>query len=230
MVTVFRAFSQQCLYVAAVVPLVTGCTRRLPPPATPENVVPTVAQASSPPAAGTGRLVVDVTNGPTPVTTVHPEPQQITNGNGRISYRFDDKQVPMCPASPCVTDLTPANVLIAFPVIGDPDSLETELVHVGPETNVYRRTLSVYTPRRSGRYVMGIIMASLGGTALFTGGALLPVGLAKDNTGLTEAGAISLGGGAALLTLGILAIYTGAATYRPGSTTHFTIDPTPAPP
>jgi hypothetical protein len=41
---------------------------------------------------------------------------------------------------------------------------------------------------------------------------------------MTEAGAISLAGGALLLTLGVVALQHNASTYRPGSMIHFTLD------
>jgi hypothetical protein len=184
----------------------------------PEAIVPAV-QTGGPPAEGTGRLVVDVTDGPAPVQRVVLEPQPFES-NGRRDYVLVEKPHELCPHAPCVANLPVGNILLGFPVIGN-DDLESELVHVGPEPSVYRRTLSVYTPSSGAEYVLGIIGTALGGTSLVTGTVFLPIGLAKDNTGLTTAGAVTLGAGALLLTIGILMIHGGAPTYRPGASNHF---------
>jgi hypothetical protein len=71
--------------------------------------------------------------------------------------------------------------------------------------------------------VIGIIGAAVGGTTAMTGVVLLPIGLSDDNDGLTTAGAITLGAGAAVLAFGIWAIRRDAPTYRPGSSHHFSV-------
>ncbi len=64
------------------------------------------------------------------------------------------------------------NILLGFPVVGDEDALETELVHLGPDASVYRRALSHYNGDTGATRVLGIIGASRGGTAMMTGTAL----------------------------------------------------------
>lgn len=123
--------------------------------------------------------------------------------------------------SPCVADLPLGNVLLGFPVLGKSGQEETELVHVGQKPSVYRRSLSVYDDSSGSLSVLGIIGTSLGASAVITGGVLLPIGLGRDNTGLATAGGITLGAGAAVLALGIWAIWDDAPTYRPGSAAHF---------
>lgn len=59
---------------------------------------------------------------------------------------------------------------------------------------------------------------------MITGVTLLPVGLSDDNGGVAAAGAITLGSGVALLTLGILGIFFDSPTYQPGSSVHFALD------
>jgi hypothetical protein len=197
----------------------TGCVRQLPPLPAPDVIVPST-NTTSEPAPGKGRLVIDVVDGPTPVQRVHMKPEPFEDDQGRTRFRFYEAPEPLCATSPCVVDLTPSNVLLGFPVTGDDHSLDVELVHVGDETAVYRRSLS--HRRNSGAlWVLGIIGTSLGGTSLVTGTALLPLGLADSNDGLTIAGATTLGGGALLITLGILAIRADSPTYRPGSAIHF---------
>lgn len=173
-----------------------------------------------------GRLIVDVVEGPAPVQRIQMQPTQQTNANGRVSFRFSEVPDTLCAHAPCATDHPVGNVLLGFPVVGK-DALEVELVHVGPDPSVYRRSLSIYEDNTGGTRVMGIIMTAVGSAALITGTVLLPVGLSKDNTGLTAAGGISLGAGTLLLTLGILMIRADAPTFRPGSSNHFPLTPSP---
>jgi hypothetical protein len=195
-----------------------ACVRQLPPAPTPPAVVPQV-QAGAPPATGHSRMIVDVVEGPAPVQRIQMAPKQIDNGKGRVSYAFNEEPQPLCPTSPCVADVPAGtNLLLGFPVMGK-DAYEVELVHVGPDPSVYRRSLSVYT--EGGSPVFGILATSFGGASLITGTALLPIGLSQDSRGMTLAGGITLGAGGALLTIGILSLRANASTFRPGSSTHF---------
>jgi hypothetical protein len=199
--------------------LTAGCVKQLPPAPTPQPVAPRVD--APPPPDGYGRLVIDVVEGPTRIHRVQMQAEQRQDDLGRVSYQLTENPEPLCPTSPCTTDVPPGNLLLGFPVIGDPGAMETELVHVGPGTSVYRRSLSVYDGGTGGLRTMGIIGTSVGGAALITGIVLLPIGLSDDSDGLTTAGAISLGAGAAVLTLGILAIRRDSPTFRPGASNHF---------
>ncbi|HVK85166.1 MAG TPA: hypothetical protein VM513_13710 [Kofleriaceae bacterium] len=199
--------------------LAAGCVRQLPPAPTPPPVAPRV-EAAAPPPQGYGRLIVDVVEGPAPVQRIHMASQPVDNGRGRTVYRFSEQPEPLCTAAPCAADVPIGNILLAFPVVGR-NAQEVELVHVGPDPSVYRRALSIYEDKTGGTRVAGIIATSLGGTAMMTGAALLPIGLAKDNSGLTLAGSVSLGAGVVSLVLGILAMRADAPTFRPGASNHF---------
>jgi hypothetical protein len=203
-----------------------ACVKTLPPAPMPQALAPRI-DAAAPPAGG-ARLVIDVVEGPTPVQRIHMRPVQVDNGQGRVTFRFDESPELLCAATPCVTDLPPGNVLLGFPVLGNRRALDAELVHVGSEPTVYRRSLSVHEGGGALR-VLGIIGTSVFGTSALTGMALLPIGLARGNDDLTLAGGITLGAGGALLALGIWAIRHGSPTYRPGSSIHFPLAPsTPA--
>lgn len=216
----FRPVSHHLRIVVVAALLSPACVKRLPPAPTPEPVAPQMP-ALPPPAGGHGRLVVDVVDGPVAVHRVDMAAEQVADSSGRVKYRFVESPAVLCAAAPCVSDVPTGNVLLGFPVLGDPDATEVELVHVGPEPSVYRRTLSVYDGRTGSVRVLGIIATALGGTAMMTGSALLPIGLARDVDGLTIAGGISLGAGVALLVAGIWAMNADAPTYRPGSSNHF---------
>ena len=170
--------------------------------------------------------MIDVVEGPTPVQRIDMQGKPVDNGRGRTHYRFFEVPATLCSPSPCAVDLPQGNVLLGFPMIGT-DNVEVELVHVGPEPSVYRRSLSIYTNNTGSVRVLGIIATALGGTAMMTGTALLPIGLAKDHDGLTIAGGVSLGAGVALLVSGILAMRADAPTYRPGSSNHFPLATAP---
>jgi hypothetical protein len=207
----------------AIAPLQVGCVKHLPPAPTPPPVVPAL-DASAPIPQGHGRLVVDVVDGPVAVRRVRLDARQITKPTGRTSYELVEAPEVLCATSPCVADVPLGNMLLGFPVLGKDDDLEVELVHVGLEPSVYRRTLSYRSPSR-GLYVTGIVATSIGGAALMTGSALLPIGIAKDIDGMTIAGGASLAAGAALLVLGILAMRKHAPTFRTGAANHFPLTP-----
>lgn len=162
-----------------------------------------------------------------PVRRIRMESKQEVNDAGRVSYRFFERPEILCAVSPCATDVPAGNVLLGFPVLGDSDAMEVELVHVGLEPTVYRRSLSIYENRTGGTRVLGIVLTALGGTSAMTGTALLPIGLANDSTGLTVAGGITLGAGLAMLAVGIWAIRHDAPTFRPGSSNHFPLATAP---
>jgi hypothetical protein len=196
-----------------------GCVKQLAPAPIPEPRPPTVTAGTA--AAGTGRLIVDVVDGPAPVTRVRMEATPSPNPQGLPTVRFEQTPTELCPAAPCVTDVPIGNVLLGFPVIGDEGALETELVNVGPDPSVYRRSLSVYTDNTGATRILGILATSIGAASAITGTALLPIGLSKGNDGMTLAGGVTLGGGLALVVAGILMIRADSPTFRPGSSNHY---------
>ncbi|MDX2090716.1 MAG: hypothetical protein SFX73_22855 [Kofleriaceae bacterium] len=205
---------------------ISGCVRQLPPAPPPPPVAPRV-DAAMPPPTGYGRLVVDIVEGPMPVHQLRMASKPRDAGGGRVTHRFFEVPELFCAAAPCAKDVPVGNILLSFPVIGDPGAREVELVHVGPDPSVYRRSLSIYEGRTGGTRTRGILGTIFGGTALVVGTTFLPIGLARDNTGLTATGGISLGAGALLLTLGILAIRADSPTFRPGASSHFPLNAAP---
>jgi hypothetical protein len=217
---VFSGGAQRLCVPLSIAALSAACVKHLPPAPTPEAIVPRV-EAGTPLAAGQGRLVLDVVEGPAPVQQVRMTAEPVATQGGHTAYDLHEAPGILCAVTPCATNLPVGNVLLGFPVIGDPDATEVELVHIGPEPSVYRRSLSVYTDTSGGLRLFGILATSIGGASAVTGTALLPIGLAKDNSGLTIAGGVTLGVGAVLLAVGIWAIRADSPTYRPGSSNHF---------
>ena len=205
-----------------------ACVKRLPPAPIPQALVPRLDDVPPPPG-DSGRLVVDVVEGPAPVSRVRMITEQTDNGQGRVSHRLIETPELLCATTPCAANVPRGNVLIGFPVLGNPGALEVEIVNIGSEPTVYRRSLSIYQNRTGALRVLGIIGTSLGGSSVVTGTVFLPVGLGKGNDGLTRAGGITLGGGAVLVALGIWAIVHDTPTYRRGSSNHFLLAPS-APP
>jgi hypothetical protein len=203
-----------------------ACVKHLPPAPAPAAVVPAIVLPAEPPAPGMGRIVVDVVDGPSHVQHVQVTPRAVTESGGRTVYHFDERPQQVCAITPCVAEVPLGNVLLGFSVIGN-RALESELVHIGPDPSVYRRTLSVYEDRTGALRVAGIVMTAVGVAAAITGAAIVPAGQSRDNSALTMAGGITLGSGVALLVLGILAIRHDAPTLRPGSATHFSLADAP---
>ncbi len=202
-----------------LVGLATGCVKKLPPVAMPDATPPTVQ--GPPPVVGQGRLIVDVANGPTQVEHVTMVANERTKSDGRQTYWFTESYEVLCPASPCVLDMPPGNVLLAFPLVGGGDRIDTELVHVSPGTTVYRRALGEWDDGLVGLRVVSILATLLGVAAAITGIVLLPSGLSNGDDDTALAGGIVLGSGVLLTTLGILGINVAAPTFRPGAAVHF---------
>lgn len=204
-----------------------ACVQELPPAATPDRVVPTIATVTTP-AEGQGRLVIDVVDGPTAIDRIQMEPHPIKDEAGRESFQFWESTSRLCETTPCVVDLTPGNILLAFPIVGRDNAVETELVHVGADPSVYRRALSHYDPP-GGTYVLGIVGTAIGGMTLIPGLVFLPLGLAKGNDGFTIAGAITLGVGSVLTAVSILGIVADPPSRQAGASVHYPLAPDPTP-
>ncbi len=204
----------------------TACTRQLAPAPIPAAITPTV-HITAAPAEGKGRLIVDVAEGPVPVYRGRLEARKQDNGTRRPTYRFFDLPPELiCNETPCVIEEPPGNILIGFPVLGCRPAIDFDLVHVGLDPRVYRRSLAIFEDETGAERIVGIVAASLGAAAAITGIVLVPVGAGNDN-GVLTAGAITLGAGAIALTAGILMIRHDSATYRPGSANDFELSLAP---
>lgn len=212
--------SSACLALFGLA-LACGCNRQLPAAPTPQPVAPTVASAA-PLGEGEGQLYIDVVDGPTQVQRIYMQPNAVTDNQGKTRYEFVESPETLCDQTPCVVNLPLGNVVLGFPVTGNPRATDVELVHVESEATVYRRALSFHKPvHRGSARTLGIVATSFGGMSMVAGAALLPLGLSKDSSGMTISGAISLGVGGVLTALGIWSVSGTGSTYRPGSAIHF---------
>lgn len=210
------------LWSSALALFATGCMTTLPQAETPAHIAPSL-EGTPAPRPGEGRLIVDVVEGSTTVHQVTLDPSEVQDDLGRARYQFYDQASVLCDETPCVIDAPVGNLLLGFPIDGQRRGLEVDLVHIGDDPSVYRRSLTV-RGGSSGAYVLGIVGATFGGMSFVTGATFLPIGLAKDRDGLTMAGTITLGAGVVLTALSIWAMIADAPTYRPGSWTHFALD------
>jgi hypothetical protein len=215
-----RRLPGACLAAFGIL-LACGCNRQLPAAPTPQPLAPQVAPAA-PLAEGEGQLVIDVVDGPTQVQRIRMQPNAVTDDQGKTRYEFVEAAETLCDQTPCVVNLPLGNVVLGFPVAGNPTAMEVELVHIESEATVYRRALTFHEPGKGGSArTLGILATTFGGMTMVAGAALLPVGLATDSGGLTLSGAISLGAGGVLTALGIWSVAGTGSTYRPGSAIHF---------
>lgn len=198
--------------------LCVGCTKVLPPVAQPEQVQPQVEANMPAPPQGFGRVVFDVTDGPTEVYAVSSElVRRFTLQHGMRTVSRTRTDV-IC-MTPCATDLPYGQHLIGFPMLGD-GGFERASITVGDQPLVMRRTLG---SRRDagGGLVLGILGTTFGAMATIVGAVLLPVGLSTDGDGLTLGGAVTLGIGGALMIGGILGIALNPSIREPGASIIF---------
>jgi hypothetical protein len=206
-------------FLVASLLLSVGCIHELPPPPTPGPIQPPPLDRPVPP--GDGRIYLDVVDGPSDVRVVHP----ITVEKRLNHQLYEDTEletVQTC-TTPCVLDLPLGHQLIAFPIRFSLKE-DVEDVLVSPTPSLYRRALG--SRQRGGAgYVLGILGVSFGGSSLVTGAALLPVGLATDRSGMTTAGAITLGAGAILTAISIWALAANPTFEQPGAGAHYDLAP-----
>jgi hypothetical protein len=206
--------------IVAAAALSLGCAHVFPPPPTPGPIRP--ALLDTPIAPGRGRVYIDVVDGPTNVRVIRPvdvtETEVCGPDSGCVGTQvFQDTvlETELWCRTPCVLDLTLGDKLIGFPMRGWGQE-EIDTVTVSPTPSLYRKALG-WGRSGGGSYALGILGVTFGGVSFVTGAALLPVGLATDKSGFTTSGAITLGVGAVLTTLGIWAISANPKLKQPGA-------------
>lgn len=204
--------------LAVFAALSSGCVKQLPPAAPPAHVAPALP-LPAPPPSGYGRLVVDVSEGPTTISRMTVAAEAVDRPGRPPIYRFTELAGDGC-LTPCLIDVPIGNVLLGFPVLGK-SATEVELVHVGPDPSAYRRTLSVYEDATGGLRVFGFVAVPVGFVAAATGGTILAAGFDREDDGFVTAGAITLGASTLLVALGLWALRTDAPTFRPGAASHY---------
>ena len=212
---------------AAMGVLATGCgVQQLPAASPPAKVVPTGLDVPlDPPAAGTGRVILETNGEPAKVV-------EITGAATATSGRYTATIIgvrPLC-TTPCIVDLPfGSHPLVMHSVSDETHQSETEL-EVGARAKVFRHTLG---ERRDGGALrtVGSSLLTLGLVAATTGAILWAAG-ASNTSGSDLAGKgqllTALGGAGVLLSIPLLVV--GRPTERAGSTTQWNLPGSVSPP
>lgn len=214
------------LFVLLSTLAVPACATVLPPPRAPERVAPMVRSDLGEPAAGHGRVVLDVADGPSEVREVLSESESssvavATNNRGTVAVAGGSASGqttrPLC-TTPCVTDLLRGTHVLTFTLASDPTRTERGDVVVGERVWVQRRALG--QPRRRSPVAVGIGIAV---SVIGLGVEISAIGVVGDDTG---AGLALLGIGAGVAIGGII-IMLSNSTSQPGAVTEWYLDETP---
>lgn len=211
-----------------------GCTaRQIPPPRMPQRVMPTEVAEAPPPAAGEGRVVLDVANVPSRVDEVTARseytgvPQGMTvrsGGNYMVGGRQRQTR-PLC-LTPCAVNLTLGYHELLFSALDDDTHTSTGFVTAATAPSVVRHVLGRETSSVGG-LVGALIMGGFGVSGILSGAVLEAIGddPAHGQTGIATAGWITLGLGVAL-TAGAVALgLASRPTIQPGRTLQWTPQP-----
>lgn len=185
-------------------------TRRLDPPPAPAAVVPLVAFPAEPPPPGTGRIVIDVVDGPADVQI------KSLQTVGAIWS-------PLC-TSPCVVDLPSGPHELNFSLRSDHGRSDTDTVMVPPATSMYRRQLAQHESSPA-LLVGGYAVGYTGIMVLLTGLLFAAVQTSFDDGG--HAGRNLALVGAAMTAGGGLMFYYGWPTEQPSAVTHVGLSSSP---
>ncbi len=211
---------------AAIGALATGCgVQRLPAASAPAKVVPgDLDLPVDPPAAGTGRVIIETNGEPAKVVEIT---GAATASNGRYTATIVGVR-PLC-TTPCIVDLPyGSHPLVMHSLSDETHQSETEL-EVGARAKVFRHTLGERKDGGAARTV-GSTLLTLGIVAAATGAILWAVG-ASSTTGsdLAGRGQLITGLGAGGIGLSIPFLLVGRPTERPGSTTQWNLPSSIAP-
>lgn len=212
----------------------TACgVHELPPPAAPPATVPEIADApTTPPASGTGRLLL-AADTPAKVSRVTEEwdgnPWR-TDDRGHYYRVQDGRKTQLLCLTPCAVDLPTGAHALVFTSLRDPERTSTTEVAVPQGTTVVRHAIGTDQPNTSA-YLGGEAAVTGGIVLLITGGLLLGVGSSLDSTNgqssakdtLTATGAILGGVGVVALAIGIVRMVKYQPQHSAGATTTFRV-------
>jgi hypothetical protein len=162
--------------VGALIALVLGgCERQLPPPATPDRVLPHAPAPLGPPAQGMGQVTID---------TVF-EPAHVEEITGRTEIALTHGEIEgvtlrdVCLTTPCSANLLFGPRQLRFTSLQDPQRSGIGTLVVGAQPSAYRFALGHRTesagPRLAG------VLTLVGGLVLpLTGVPLYAIGSATD--------------------------------------------------
>ncbi|HSO39724.1 MAG TPA: hypothetical protein VLT33_44665 [Labilithrix sp.] len=210
----------------AAIGLATGCAvQQLPAVSPPARTLPAdLDLPAEPPAAGTGRVILETNGEPAKVVEITSMATATTNGEDTatvVGVR------PLC-TTPCVVDLPyGSHPLVMHSLSDETHQSEIEL-EVGARAKVFRHALG---ERRNGGVpqTVGASLLTLGLLAATTG-AILWVAGSANSSALSGNGQMLTAFGAGGVVLSIPFLILGRPTERAGATTQWTLPgPPPAP-
>jgi hypothetical protein len=196
----------------------TGCSVviRVPPPATPDKIIPEVINKADPPHEGQGTVIIDATNGPAQVEVVV---SALTVGATTSALTKT-----LCATTPCAVNLPYGSYDLVFGGKKDEELASTDAVQIGRTPSVFRHTMG--SVRSSpGLLVGGMSLVVLGSIAALTGALLVTT----PEAGTADWATLGVGVGATAV--GAVMTYYGRTKVQPGSSVQWTPDgATPATP
>jgi hypothetical protein len=161
----------------------------------PERREPVLAAPSAPPNAGTGRIYIDIVDGPTRVDRIEAGAPEL-----------------VC-ITPCWVDLPRGHHDLRFILSSDPSKVDLDVVKVFDQPVVYRRALG-HTDIKGSDKTIGVVGVGVG-ASLVLGGGLTALG-GGETTGLSNGFMIT---GALLSAVGVYFLYRGRTVQQDGTWT-----------
>lgn len=195
------------LLAASIVASGTGCSPVvLATPPVPPKTIPELRVEPGPVPEKSGRVVLDSVGVASNVVEILDESSAVAYAGAYRASAHGETTRPVC-VTPCAADLPLGAHRLRFAPIGDEDDGETNvMVDVGAKPSVFRVTPARRHVNEGGQFA-GTLLATLGGTGMVLGGAML--GAAETSSDGRKIDwrspeTITIGAGAATLALGIL--------------------------
>lgn len=215
--------------VALCVAAIQSCaTRYLPPPATPERVVPRVGYAAPTPREGEGQVTFDAVGERARVERVTSRTQNVNlsagltlgrRGTNTLTPTVQYSLAPLC-ETPCTVNLPLGTHEVMFSA-ADPSSgrASTVFVQSEPAPTIVRHAMGTQSTNLGG-LIGAILLGTFSVTAVLVGGVLALLHDPDDprTEGLDTAGFVTLGVGVALGVGAVSLGLTSRPVYQPGST------------
>jgi hypothetical protein len=201
-----------------------GCGRTIPPPEVPPRIAPPGLEQPGPAPGGTGRVLIDVTNGPAAVAQVLGRHQYAAAGGGAVVMGYGMSTRPLCHFTPCWADLEVGDAELHIVHRADPELFDLVPIRVSSRTSMVRHTLGRSEPGGAA-YFLGLMGVTLGSSAVAVG---VPLWAALDDP---SAGMLITITGGVTAVLGILMMILDQPSVQMGSTNQYDLEsPAPAAP
>lgn len=216
-----------------------GGINQLPPPATPPQELPQVADANRPLVPHMGRVIIDSTRAAAQVDEVTAlnvgfEDHKVTDG-----YRASLETRTLCNQTPCAVDLPYGPHILRYTTLGGEAATSITTVRVEDKPIGFRHTMGHYTTHPT--------MQAVGGAALTTGIVLVAVSIpllvlgslslddvlpdSKDTQStFSTIGTVMISSGLVLSAVGIILKVAGRDEIQRGTSTQWQLGPAVNPP